>query len=140
MAWSTPSPLELQILALLWEKGALTARQARAALPDGKPRAYTTVLSVLQGMERKGLVAHDRMRAAYVYRARVARRDVLRPILRDLVAHVFGGRISNLLAHLLEETSLPAGELEELRRLVENYQKSGSGDTTGTQSPPSPPC
>ena len=53
-----PSELELQVLAVLWREGALTAREVSACMPDGKARAYTTVLSVLQVMEKKGLVKH----------------------------------------------------------------------------------
>ena len=43
-----PSKLEMQVLSLLWEHGPLTARAVLEKLSDEKPRAYTTVLSVLQ--------------------------------------------------------------------------------------------
>ena len=50
-----PSDLELQVLAVLWRRGPSTAREVMEALPDGKHRAYTTVLSVMQVMEKKEL-------------------------------------------------------------------------------------
>ncbi len=129
MTWSPPSQLELQVLSLLWEKGALTARQVLAALPDGKPRAYTTVLSTLQVMEKKGLLAHRRQGTAYVYRPRVERREVLRPMLRELVANVFGGKTSSALQHLLEENEVDAAELAEIRALLAHYgEKAEGGD------------
>ena len=48
-----PSELELQVLNVLWEKTKGTVREVMEALPDGKQRAYTTVLSVMQLMEKK---------------------------------------------------------------------------------------
>ena len=54
MKTAHPSPLELQVLSVLWEHGDCTVRTVLENLPDGRDRAYTTALSVLQTMERKG--------------------------------------------------------------------------------------
>ena len=51
-----PSDLEMQVLSVLWERGPSTAREVLEAMPDGKKRAYTSVLSVMQVMEKKGLL------------------------------------------------------------------------------------
>ena len=53
-----PSELELQVLSVLWDRGPLPVRAIRELLPDGKDRAYTTVLTLLQILEKKGLVGH----------------------------------------------------------------------------------
>ena len=53
-----PSGVELQVLAVLWDKGPSSVRAVLEAMPDGKDRAYTTVLSVMQVLEKKGLVGH----------------------------------------------------------------------------------
>ena len=81
MKRARPSDLELQVLSVLWEIGPATVRQLRRAMPDGKKRAYTTVLSVLQVMEKKRLVTHDRQGMTHVYRPTVRRRQVLGPLL-----------------------------------------------------------
>ena len=70
-----PSEMELQILAVLWEHGPSTVRAIRQLLPDGKNRAYTTVLTLVQIMEKKGLVGHTSQGQAHVYRPLVARRQ-----------------------------------------------------------------
>ena len=56
MKITKPSDLELQILSFLWEKGPSTAREVLEAIPDGKKRAYTSILSVMQVMEKKGFL------------------------------------------------------------------------------------
>jgi len=125
-----PSDLELQVLSVLWQSGPSTARQVRQAMPDGKRRAYTTVLSVLQVMEKKGLVTHTSKGLAHVYRPAVSRRRVLRPLLRSLVTNVFGGSPASAMAHLLSETDVSDSELRQIRKLLKKHggdAKSGHG-------------
>ena len=113
-----PSDLELQVLSVLWEAGEATVRQIRRDLPDGKPRAYTTVLSVLQGMERKGLVGHSRRGMAYVYHPAVQRQKVLGPMLRELTANLFGGRPARVMQMLLADAQISEADRREIRRLL----------------------
>ncbi|MCP4640988.1 MAG: BlaI/MecI/CopY family transcriptional regulator [bacterium] len=114
-----PSELELQVLSVLWENGPLTARDVNERMPDGKTRAYTTVLSVLQGMERKGLVAHRSEGRTHVYRAKPTRERILGPMLRGLVRNVFGGSPSAVMQHLLEDTDVSDDEREAIRKLLD---------------------
>ncbi len=120
-----PSDLELQILSVLWERREATVREIMAALPDGKRRAYTSVLSVVQVMEKKGLVKHQRAKdgLAHVFRAAVARRQVVGPLLEGLVRKLFGGSPSLAVQQLLTETKADAGEIEELRRFLDDFEK-----------------
>lgn len=116
---SRPSELELQVLGVLWRQGAATAREVLEAMPDGKRRAYTTVLSVLQVMEKKGLIAHTARGAANVYAPKATRRQVLGPLMRSLVNNVFGGSPSEAMMHLIRETEVTPDELDQMRRLLD---------------------
>lgn len=116
-----PSELELQVLAVLWREGAATAREVSERMPDGKARAYTTVLSVLQVLEKKGLVKHRRDGRAHRYSAVVTKRQVLGPMLRQLVTNVFGGSPSTAVQHLLAENKVSAEELDEIRALIAEH-------------------
>ena len=113
---SQPSNLEIQVLSLLWEHGPLSARAVLDRMPDGKPRAYTTILSVLQVMEKKGLVKHAEAGNRHVYAPRVQRQNVLRPLLNGLVKTIFGGRPAAAMQHLLDASELNAAELAEMRK------------------------
>lgn len=121
MSSPKPSDLELQVLSVLWQSGPSTAREVRQAMPDGKRRAYTTVLSVLQVMEKKGLVTHTSKGLAHVYRPAVTKRRVLRPLLRSLVTNVFGGSPALAMAHLLSETDVSDSELRQIRKLLKTH-------------------
>ena len=78
-----PSDLEMQILSVLWERGPSTAREVLEAMPDGKKRAYTTILSAMQVMEKKGLLGHTSRGVAHVYRPAVTKRKVIQPFARS---------------------------------------------------------
>lgn len=116
-----PSDLELQVLSVLWEKGPLTVRQVLEALPDGKKRVYTTVLTIMQIMEKKGLLDHDRAGLAHVYRPKVTRQQIYRPLMRNLVKNFFGGRASTAMQYLLGEVPIDPAELAEIRRLIDRH-------------------
>jgi predicted transcriptional regulator len=116
-----PSQLELQVLSVLWDRGPSTVREVLDSMPDGKKRAYTTILSVLQVMERKGLVTHTRKDVTHVYRPAVGRKKVVRPLLQELVANVFGGSTSTAMQHLLNETKVDEAELTQIRHLIDQY-------------------
>lgn len=120
-----PSDLELQILSVLWDRGSATVREIREAMPDGKRRAYTSVLSVVQVMEKKGLVKRRQERdgLAHVFRPAVSRSQVLRPLLEGLVRKLFGGSPAIAVQQILTETSADESEIEEVRRFLEDFKK-----------------
>lgn len=120
---SQPSELELQVLSVLWRHGALTARQVRELLPDGKKRAYTTVLTVLQVMEKKKLVRHTRDGLVHVFAAAVPQERVMQPLMKRLLQNVFGGRASAAVQCLIRDTDVSAGELKAMQEVIEEAAK-----------------
>lgn len=123
MKLNPPSNLEMQVLALLWEHGPLSARTVLERMPDAKPRAYTTILSVLQVMEKKGYVTHETDGNRHVYAPKVKQRAVVGPLLSGLVKTIFGGRPSNAMQQLLEASEVTEEDLTEMRSLLAKYKK-----------------
>ena len=122
-AETSPSDNELQLLSVLWENGPATARELREAMPDGKPRSYTTVLSTLQLMEKKGLVTHTPRGRAHVYRPTHKRPRVLGPLVQRLVQRVFAGRPADVVQQLLESGQpVPPHELARMREMIDQAE------------------
>lgn len=113
-----PSELEMQVLSVLWAHGPSTVRQILERLPDGKRRAYTTVLTVMQGMSRKGLVTHTQEGAAHVYEPSVKRGEIVQPVMKTLLRNVFGGDPSQVVQALLDSTQVSEEEMKEIRKLI----------------------
>ena len=118
-----PTDVELQVLSVLWERGPSTARQVLEAMPDGKARAYTTVLTVMQVMEKKQLLTHTRDGMAHVYKPAITKRQVLRPMMKSLVQRLFGGSTSAAVQQLLSESDVTAEELAKIRHLLTEHER-----------------
>ncbi len=117
-----PSDLEMQILSVLWDRGASTAREVLEAMPDGKRRAYTSILSVMQVMEKKGLLKHTNRGVAHVYSPAVSKKKIIRPFMHKVVNEVFGGRPSAMMQALLAETPVSDDELAQIRKLLKQVK------------------
>ncbi len=129
MRTSKPSDLEMQILSVLWDRGASTAREVLESMPDGKKRAYTSILSVMQVMEKKGLLKHTNRGVAHVYSPAVSKKKIIRPFMRKVLNEVFGGRPSAMMQALLTETTVSDTEMTRIQKLLEKADVSKPGET-----------
>jgi predicted transcriptional regulator len=122
-----PTERELEALKVLWERGEATVHDLCEAMADrGVDLAYTTVLSLLQVMEQKGLVSHRRDGKAYVYAALIERGATLGQMAGGFLNRVFDGAVQEYLVHALESRKVTADELDELERMIaEAKRKAG---------------
>ena len=118
-----PSELEMQILGVLWNRGTSTAREVLDHMPDQKQRAYTSILSVLQAMDRKGLVKRHREGLTDHWRAAARQEAILRPYFGDLVKKVFGGKPSAAFLHLLSSNPIDDSEMQEIEKMIAEHKK-----------------
>jgi BlaI family penicillinase repressor len=118
-----PTAGELEVLKVLWDRGPSTVREVLEVLQAARPRAYTSVMSLLNVMAEKGLVVRQPRGRAFVYRPKTDRGRTLRRMVGDLVGRAFEGSTSQLVAHLLDQTKPSAEELNEIRRAIEQYQQ-----------------
>jgi predicted transcriptional regulator len=117
-----PTPRELQALKALWTLGPATVREVHESLAaeDGMPDlAYTTVLSLLQTMEQKGLVNHQAGEKAYRYHATAKRETVFRRLAAGFLEQVFDGALSEYVARALESRPPSLAELEDLEKRID---------------------
>lgn len=135
MSKREPSKLEMQVLSVLWQRGPSTVREVLEAMPDQKERAYTTILSVMQVMEKKGFLAHTTQGNAHIYRPLLSRQQVGRPLLKGILSQVFGGSAVTVLQHLLAENKVSQEELTEIKELIASHEKrQASGNRSSRKS------
>jgi predicted transcriptional regulator len=114
------TPLELEIMHVLWETGPANVQAVQQRLP--RELAYTTVQTMLNILHRKGKVKRTLKERAYFYRPAVSRSRVVRQAVSDLVEHLFGGSAENLVMSLVETKHLDAEKLTRLNRLVKESE------------------
>jgi BlaI family transcriptional regulator, penicillinase repressor len=118
-----PTAGELEVLKVLWDRGPSTVREVMDVLNETRPRAYTSVMSLLNVMADKRLVLREPQGRAFVYRPKTERGKTLQRLVGDLLGRAFEGSTSQLVAHLLDQTKPSAAELAEIRREIEKYQQ-----------------
>ena len=121
-----PTDSELEILAVLWERGPSTVRDVHTALSDSKPTGYTTVLKLMQIMSEKGLVRRNETDRAHVYEARQPAEQTQRQLLRHLLDRAFNGSASRLVMQALATRATSREELSEIRRMLDDLGRSAS--------------
>jgi predicted transcriptional regulator len=118
---------ELDLMSVLWSLGSGTVAEVREQLAD-QP-GYTSVLKILQVLEAKGHVRHEEEGRAYRYFPTVAPEDAGRSALGRVVDKIFHGSAELTLARLVEERPISRGELERMRRILDELAREhGSGE------------
>jgi BlaI family transcriptional regulator, penicillinase repressor len=106
---------ELAMLQVLWERGEATRRQVADALyPGGGESHYATVQKLLERLEKKEFVRHDRREGILVFKANVDRDEFIRRRLHGLADTLCGGAIAPLVMNLVRSQPLSAAEVDEL--------------------------
>ena len=110
----TLTPLELEIMQILWERGASTAAEVQPLLKGDL--AYTTVQTMLTVLLKKEKVTREAEGRAHRYRAAVSRDRATGGALKDMVKRMFGGSPEALLMALVDTRQISA---EQLTRIAE---------------------
>ena len=119
-----PTERELEALKVLWDQGEATVREVCDAISAaGEELAYTTVLSLLQVMEQKGLVEHRRQGKAYVYLPKVKREKTLGDLAAGFLERVFDGSLDEYLVHALGTRKVSKRELDQLEEMLAEARK-----------------
>lgn len=118
---------ELDVMSVLWREGSGTVAEVRARLSDAL--AYTTVLWVLQTLEEKGFLRHEREGRAHRYFPLVEPEAAGASALDRLVDKVFHGSAEMLLAQLVGERELPPEELQRMRDLLDRRLAEQEGES-----------
>jgi BlaI family penicillinase repressor len=146
------APLELDCMNALWPLGEATVRHVRESLRPTRPRAYTTIMTILDRLAQKGVVQRRKVGRAWVYSANVSADQARAHAVAQVVEGFFGGSTGALASHLSAQSApdpesklnrfvtapldmLAAAEMPERRR------PSPSAEAPGPVSPqPSEPA
>jgi BlaI family transcriptional regulator, penicillinase repressor len=120
-ARQTLTPLELEIMQVLWQAGPSTVTEVRPQLKADL--AYNTVQTMLNVLLRKGKVKRIQEGRAFRYRAAVDRKRATGSAVQDLVLRMFGGSPEALLLAMVESRQIGPKELERLNAMVAAAEK-----------------
>ena len=122
------APLELDCMNTLWPIGEATVREIRERLSPRRARAYTTIMTIMDRLARKGIVERNKTGRAYTYRPRLSAEEARTHALAQVLENFFGGSKDALVAHL-------DGAIDEVLSLVQN----GAPEVSATVARPTSP-
>ena len=123
MAAPIPTDAELDILRVLWERGASTVREVFDVVGRDKPVGYTTVLKQMQVMHRKQLLVRSDRYRSHVYEPAETRAKTQRQMAGSILQQAFGGSARQLLQSALAGQKVEAREIDEIRALLDEYER-----------------
>jgi BlaI family transcriptional regulator, penicillinase repressor len=115
--------LQKAVMEAVWDLGEATVQQVRDRLGREPLPAYTTVLSVMQKLEKAGWLSHTAEGRSYLYRPVRSREEAGATSLRTFVERVFRGDPMLLFQHLLEDEDLSDEDLRALKTMIDRRRK-----------------
>lgn len=112
---------EMDVMNVLWRLGSGTVSEVQEGLSDDL--AYTTVLTILRTLEKKGHLGHESEGRAHRYVPIVQKAEAQEGAVRRVTGKLFSGSPELLMAHLLNERGLTEEQLHRLRALVDERLK-----------------
>jgi len=122
-----PTPAELEVLQIIWEHGPCTVREVMNLLKPKRPRAYTSVMSLMNVMAEKGLLNQKAKGRAFIYSAKISQAQTRSSMLGDLLNRAFDGSANALVAHLLEQAEPNSEELDEIHKTINRFTRKQGG-------------
>lgn len=112
------TPVELELMTILWRLGEGTVHAVLEALPPPRRLAYTSVSTMLRILEQKRFVRSRKEGRGHVYLPIVAKSEYERTAIRQVVGRVFDGAAVSLVRRLVEAETLTKAELEAIREII----------------------
>ena len=114
-------PLELEVVGVLNSAGELSVAQIRSSLDEaGHELAYTTVMTVLVRLHKKGIVSRRKEGRQFLYATAKRKDSTPQNIFERVKKSLFGSeKLRPILGLLESDDGLTREELEELKRAVE---------------------
>jgi BlaI family penicillinase repressor len=119
------SDSEWDVMEPVWAAGSCTAADVIRELSATHDWNHSTIRTLLARLVEKGALEYDVQGSRYIYRAAVSREQCVRLEGRSFLEKAFGGDVTSLLAHFVSDAKLSPGEIEQLRRLLDEKHKPG---------------
>lgn len=119
----TLSKGEMEIARLVWESGPCTVRQIHELVCEYREADFATIQTFLRRIEGKGYASSHLEGHTRIYTATARPKAVIREAVEDFVGRLFGGDSMPLVRHLIQERSVDASDISELRALVAKLEQ-----------------
>jgi len=119
------SPLELQVMELLWARHPMTADDVRTALAPARPLKDSTIRTVLRRLEDKGYLDHSSEGRTYLYSPKDSADSLAGQAVRQLIHRFWNGSVEQFLLGMVRNEIVDRDELQRLAARIADVRKKG---------------
>ena len=110
---------ELVVMKELWSHAPLTVGEILERMNRRPKPAYTSLLTLVQAMEKKGYISHEKQGKAFAYSPKLQQQNFTKGEIRRVSERLFGSGPLSLVMNLIQTEQLSKDEVEQLRKLLE---------------------
>ena len=116
------SQAEFKVIEILWKNSPLSASQIVAALEKKVSWSDRTIKSLINRLLKKKVIAYKQEGNRYFYYPLTKKEDYLKKISRGFIHRVFGGKISPLVAHFVNQEKISKEDIQELKNILKKLE------------------
>lgn len=117
------TPVELELMDILWKKGQGTVRDVMAELPRGRNLAYTSVSTILRILQHKKILAAKKVGRQHIYLPTLSKQTFATYSVTKIVKQVFSGNSVDLVACLVDKNNISDKEIAAIQKLLQEKKK-----------------
>ena len=119
------SEAEFEVMRIVWDQGPVSTNEVTDQLVQSTDWSPKTIQTLIRRLVTKGALTYKKKGRMFVYTAAVEEGEYLRSKTSSFVEHYFSGNISALVSSYLESTALSAEDIESLRDVLSEADKTG---------------
>ena len=117
------TPVELELMEILWKIGQGTVRDVMAHLPDSRNLAYTSVSTILRILEQKKILVTEKLGQQHIYLPTLSKQVFASHSVKKIVKQIFSGNSVELVAYLIDKNDLSFDEIATIQKILDAKKK-----------------
>ena len=113
---------ELEIMQILWKKGAAFVNDIREEMPEPRP-AYNTVSTIVRILEKKGVVGYEAVGKSHRYFPLVTKDEYAGSVMKSMLSSYFDGSLSQMVSFFSQKENISVKEMDEILEIVEKIKR-----------------
>ncbi len=122
MGMNALGDLEIDIMGIVWGLEEATVKDVFGEMYARRKLAYTTIMTVMNRLAEKGILAQDRTTVPYVYHPLVARDEMATSMVGEVVDRLMEGSAGSMISFLVGRGDISTSEIDELKDLIEKKE------------------
>lgn len=110
--------LEIDVMTLMWEKGEATVKDIFEVLYERRRLAYTTIMTVMHRLARKGILGQDKKEIPYLYWPIVSKKEYIEAVINEVIKKVLNDDAKPVYDVLFKKRKLKEDELSYAKQLL----------------------